>query len=177
MKIATTFLIAVLGLACFACASQTVDDAGITTKVKSKLAADTQTSAIKISVETVGGVVTLTGTVPTQGEKTAAEQIARTTQDVKRVDNQIVVDTNSMSASNAGEKVAEVVTDATILTKVKAKLLADGIVGTNVDVVNNKVTLKGQVEDASEVKKAGELARTTEGVTGVTNRLTAKKKK
>ena len=49
----------VLGVA--GCSSQAVDDSAITVKVKSKLAADSKTSAIKIGVETKDGVVTLSG--------------------------------------------------------------------------------------------------------------------
>ncbi|HEV8486161.1 MAG TPA: BON domain-containing protein, partial [Blastocatellia bacterium] len=58
-------MVAVVSLVLVGCNSRAVDDSAITAKVKSKLAADSQTSAIKISVETKDGVVTLSGTVPT----------------------------------------------------------------------------------------------------------------
>lgn len=164
-----------IAASCFGCASPAVDDATISTKVKTKLAADTETSAIKIGVETVAGVVTLTGTVPTEREKGKAEEIARKTEDVKRVDNKITVDTNSLGATNVGQKAEEAVTDATILTKVKTKLLAEGIVGTNVDVDHGKVTLKGEVESAKEKTQAVDIAKATDGVTSVVNQLTVKK--
>jgi len=41
------------------CSSRAVDDSAITAKVKSKLAADSQTSAIKIGVETKDGAAIL----------------------------------------------------------------------------------------------------------------------
>jgi hyperosmotically inducible periplasmic protein len=92
MKALLITLLAILALAVASCKSpQPVDDSVITTKVKSKLTADTRTSAIKISVETTNGVVALTGTVPTQSEKSAAEEIAKSTEGVKSVDNKIAV--------------------------------------------------------------------------------------
>jgi hyperosmotically inducible protein len=166
------------------CNSQAVDDSTITAKVKSKLAADTDTSAIKISVETRDGVVSLTGTVPTDAEKTKAEQIARATDGVKRVSNDIKVDPNSRSATNLGEKsgeavkgVGETLSDAAILATVKAKLVADGITGTDVDVTAGEVILKGQVENASEKTKAENIVKHTAGVKDVRNQLTIKKMK
>jgi hyperosmotically inducible protein len=166
------------------CNSQAVDDSTITAKVKSKLAADTETSAIKIGVETRDGIVTLSGTVPTDTEKTKAEQIARATDGVKRVSNDIKVDPNSRSATNLGEKSGEAVkgvgdtlSDAAILATLKAKLVADGITGTDVDVTRGEVILKGQVENAGEKTKAETIAKNTAGVKDVKNQLTVKKLK
>src|SRR5690242_7596384 len=86
MKALLITLLSVLALAFVGCdSSQPVSDSEITTKVKSKLAGDSRTSAIKISVETTNGVVALTGTVPTQAEKSAAEDIAKSTDGVKSV--------------------------------------------------------------------------------------------
>ena len=166
------------------CSSQEIDDSALTAKVKSKLAADSETSAIKIGVETRAGVVTLTGTVPTDTEKNKAGQLARNTDGVTRVENNIVINPNSLGATNLGEKAGEAakeagesLSDAAILTKLKAKLLADGITGTNVDVTNGKVVLKGEVEDATKKAKAEDIAKTTAGVTNVTNQLRIKKDK
>ena len=164
------------------CNSQAIDDSAITAKVKSKLATDSQTSAIKISVETNGGVVTLTGNVPSDTEKSKAETLAKSTDGVKRVQNEIKVTPESSSTvgDTAGEpaiEAGEAISDAAILTNLKAKLLADGITGTDVDVTNGAVVLKGQVEDAQKKSKAEELARNTGGVKDVRNELTVKKYK
>lgn len=174
-------MIAVVVLILAGC-SAGVDDSTITAKVKSKLAVDSQTSAIKIGVETKEGVVTLSGTVPTTTEKNEAETIARNTEGVKRVVNAITINPDSLGATNIGEKAGEAardlgenVSDAAILTKLKAKLLADGITGTDVDVNNGGVILKGQVDDAKKKVKAEELARNTAGVRDVKNQLTVKK--
>ena len=53
MKILLATLLAVLAVTFFGCATRSMDDTTITTKVKSKLAADTDTSAIRISVRFV----------------------------------------------------------------------------------------------------------------------------
>jgi hyperosmotically inducible periplasmic protein len=166
------------------CSSQAIDDSAVTAKVKSKLAADSQTSAIKIGVETKDGIVTLTGTVPTDTEKSKAELLAKNTDGVKKVQNEIVINPDSLGASNLGEKageaakeVGETITDAAILAELKAKLLADGITGTNVDVNDGQVVLKGEVADPAKKTKAEDIAKKTAGVKDVKNQLTVKKYK
>ena len=166
------------------CSSQEIDDSTVTAKVKGKLATDSQTSAIKIGVDTKNGVVTLTGTVPTDTEKSKAEVLARNTEGVKNVQNEIVVNPDSLGASNLGQRageaakeVGETITDAAILAELKAKFLADGITGTNVDVNEGQVVLKGEVGDPSKKTKAEDIAKKTSGVKGVKNELTIKKYK
>ncbi|WP_298933833.1 BON domain-containing protein [uncultured Ramlibacter sp.] len=68
-----------------------LDDAGITAKVNAGLAADKDLSAIKINVDTAGGVVTLTGPVPSATAKERASDIAKNVKDVKSVNNQLSV--------------------------------------------------------------------------------------
>lgn len=71
----------------------TVDDAVITTKVKSSLIADTTTKAHEINVETRNGVVQLSGFVDNQAAKDRAAQIARETSGVSQVRNDLQVKT------------------------------------------------------------------------------------
>ncbi len=68
-----------------------VDDAGITTAVKAKMAEDKTVSATSISVETLNGTVQLSGFAKSQAEKNQAERIARGTNHVREVRNSIVV--------------------------------------------------------------------------------------
>lgn len=181
MKTFVLPMIFVVLLVLAGCSSQAVDDSAITMKVKSKLATDSKTSAIKIGVETKDGVVRLSGTVPTETEKAEADKIAKNTEGVNRVVNDITVNPDSLGATNFPEKaeeaakdIGEGVSDAAILTKLKAKLIADGITGTNIDVDNGEVVLKGQVDDASKKSKAEQLAKNTAGVKDVKNQLTVK---
>ena len=71
--------------------SCSTNDPGITTAVKTKLAADERTSAMKIDVDTKERVVTLNGTVQSAAEKAAAEQVAKSTEGVTSVVNQLTV--------------------------------------------------------------------------------------
>jgi hyperosmotically inducible periplasmic protein len=175
MKTAIPVLIMNLVLLSFGCATPAVDDIEISTKVKGKLAADKETSAIKIGVDTTNRVVTLSGVVPTEREKAKAEQLARNTEGVSQVVNNITINPESLGATNIGEKTREAANDAAILAKIKAKLLTEGITGTNVDVVNGVVTLKGEIENDKKSTLAADIARSTEGVKSVDNQLVVKK--
>jgi len=68
-----------------------VDDAGITTAVKAKMAEDKSVSASSISVETLNGTVQLSGFAKSQAEKNQAEVLARNSKNVRDVRNNIVV--------------------------------------------------------------------------------------
>ena len=69
-----------------------VDDATISTKVKSKLASEGGMNlANQVKVETMNDVVQLSGFVPSDKDRTKAEQITWTVQGVKAVRNNIVV--------------------------------------------------------------------------------------
>jgi osmotically-inducible protein OsmY len=65
---------------------QFVDDASITTKVKSSFVADPTVSALSIGVETTRGVVHLSGIVDNEQERQRAIQMAQSVAGVKQVD-------------------------------------------------------------------------------------------
>lgn len=68
-----------------------VDDAGITTLVKARMAESKLVSASSISVETLNGTVMLSGFAKSATEKSAAENIARGVNNVKLVKNEIAI--------------------------------------------------------------------------------------
>ena len=68
-----------------------VDDSVITTRVKGKFAADPDVSAMSIKVETMKGVVQLSGFAKSTDEKMKAEQLARAVDGVADVRNNIVI--------------------------------------------------------------------------------------
>jgi osmotically-inducible protein OsmY len=68
-----------------------VDDATITTRVKAKFAEDKTVSAMSISVETLKGMVQLSGFAKSLDEKMTAERLARGVSGVTAVRNDIVV--------------------------------------------------------------------------------------
>ncbi|MGH8427861.1 MAG: BON domain-containing protein [Gammaproteobacteria bacterium] len=69
-------------------------DTTITTKIKTKIAANTGLSSFHIHVTTNQGVVTLTGTVDTAATRDLAGQTAQNTDGVVRVVNNIKVGSN-----------------------------------------------------------------------------------
>jgi hypothetical protein len=84
-------------------------DPGITTAVKSKLAADERTSAMKIDVDTSQKVVTLNGTVRTEAEKAAAEEVAKSTDGVTSVVNRLTVAPGDTAAASGEVTVGRIV--------------------------------------------------------------------
>ena len=66
---------------------QPVTDSWITTKVKSELATTKDVSSMKISVDTVDGVVFLTGVVDDAASADKAAAAAKTVKGVKKVDS------------------------------------------------------------------------------------------
>lgn len=66
--------------------AQPVDDTWITTKVKADLLASSNVPGTEIKVETVNGVVTLSGTVASQAEKDKALKVAKGIKGVKTVE-------------------------------------------------------------------------------------------
>ncbi|MBI4750829.1 MAG: BON domain-containing protein [Acidobacteria bacterium] len=190
-KLLPTFILA-SSLTLFGCTSQEIDDSTLTTTVKSKLLVNADTSALKIGVQTTNGVVTLSGTVPTLTEKTRAEEVASKTDHVKRVINSITIDSESIGATNADEKLGNAIehiadttselvqpvdstNDQTISNKIKAHLVVAGGVGIEVQVVAGNVILTGEIPNTSEKAKAEAFSRTVEGVKSVQNRLVTKK--
>lgn len=68
-----------------------IDDATITSQVKSRMLGDPNVAGTSISVETLNGTVMLSGFAKNTTEKDTAERIARDVNGVKSVKNQIAV--------------------------------------------------------------------------------------
>ncbi len=71
--------------------ARVVSDASITSAVKTRLMADDLGRAMKIDVDTKDGVVTITGNVPTEADKTKLGDLVAHTTGVKSVVNNLVV--------------------------------------------------------------------------------------
>jgi hyperosmotically inducible protein len=184
-RLAALVGVAALTVAC----AQT--DAGITTNVKSKMAADDTVKAHEINVDTKNGVVTLTGDVDSAIAKERAVQIARTTDGVREVvDNLTVTEsaptgglfdrdgvdrgTGNIGDNDRQDRNEPITGDPGITSAVKAKLLADSTVSglrIDVDTENGVVTLTGDVKSKAEADRAVMIARNTDGVTRVVNHL------
>ena len=84
-----------------ACSSMTgktvgenIDDAGITAKVKAKLAGEKISTVTRIDVDTNQGVVALNGTVSSEAMRVRAAEIAREVKGVRDVVNNLRVQTS-----------------------------------------------------------------------------------
>jgi hyperosmotically inducible periplasmic protein len=156
-------------------------DAGITTSVKSRLAADDTVKAYQIDVDTKDRVVTLSGNVPSTAAKEQAVQIARATNGVASVVDNLTVTSAASdrglggSAAATAGRVGDIASDATITSSLKTKLLADpDVAGLQIDVDTKDgiVTLTGKVKTAAEKAEALRIARETDGVKSVVDKLT-----
>ena len=72
-------------------AQHVLDEGALTAKIKSKMALDDTVKALSINVDTTGTVVTLSGTVHSEAERTRAVQLARETAGVTAVNDRLVV--------------------------------------------------------------------------------------
>lgn len=170
------------GLLVVACAQT---DAGVTTSVKTKFTTDDMVKAHQIDVDTREGVVTLTGSVDSEAARNRAVELARATEGVKDVVDNLRVEPGT--APTAGTepyqtkpfpgRPATGIGDASITATVKTKLLADtDVAGLRIDVDTSDgvVTLTGEVNTAMEKEEAMRLAREVNGVKRVIDKLTLK---
>jgi hyperosmotically inducible protein len=148
-------------------------DAGITVKVKTKLAADSTVKASQINVDTKDKIVTLSGNVDNEAAKSQAVALARGTEGVADVVDNLTV-TAQQAAGEPGRTLGQTVDDATITAAVKSKLMADSVVGglkIDVDTKDGVVSLSGPVKSQSEKDTAVRIARETSGVKDVQDNL------
>ena len=75
-----------------------LDDAWIHTKIVTQLIGNSATPQRKINVDVNSNMVTLRGTVETMEEKNEAERVAKATEGVKRVTNQLKVSASKMTS-------------------------------------------------------------------------------
>lgn len=117
-----------------------------------------------IKVESKDGVVTLTGTVDEDPQKSLAEETVANLPDVKSVDNRLEV---------KGEHPAEN-SDAWLVIKVKTTLLFHGSVSAMTEVSANDgiVTLRGEAASQAQKDLTTEYAKDIEGVKDVNNEMT-----
>jgi hyperosmotically inducible protein len=173
-----------------ACVERRVDDAMLTAKVKTQMAADGRISPTRVGVETVNGAVTLTGEVPTQEEKDAAAEVARKVEGVRSVSNQIIVNpaaagsglppSNEMkrqaerAVGSVEQEVKEEAGEAFLLGKIKARLAAAGYSAVAVEVEQGVVTLKGEAPSEKDRIAVEAIVEKMEGVKQINNQMTVR---
>jgi osmotically-inducible protein OsmY len=150
--------------------AEAVDDSWITVKIQSKFFVDDDVRARNIDVDTKDGMVTLKGSVQSEGERQHALSIARSTDGVTMVHDSLVVD----RATSRKQGPDSAVEDAWITMKIQSKYyIHDEIKSRKVDVDTRKgvVTLNGSVPSATARGAAEVIAQDTDGVSKVINHL------
>jgi osmotically-inducible protein OsmY len=161
--------------------AQPPTDDSIKDRINFKLETNGLVRKYDIHVKVDNGVVTLSGDVATAAQKAEAARLAKVT-GVTRVQNDIKVDPNtdkSVADRMKGglSKTGEKITDAWITTKVKWFFIGeDALKGSdiNVDTKDHVVTLTGTVKSAAGRARAMQLAKDTDGVTKVVDKLAIK---
>jgi osmotically-inducible protein OsmY len=147
--------------------------AWITTKIQAQYFINPEIKPWNIDVTTANnGVVTLEGEVDSADDKAEAVRIARSTEGVARVEDRLRV--RSEAAPATPDTAAIERPDVWLTAKVQSKyFLDDEVKGRDIDVTtsNGVVTLTGRVDNEAERRQALALARTTEGVKEVVDRL------
>jgi hyperosmotically inducible protein len=165
-------------------AKEARSDTVITAELKAKITDSELLDHTDISVETNNAVVTLTGTVATEAQKSQAEELAKNTEGVASVDNKLTLnpDQGKGMVGSAEEKTKEgyaetkdALSNARITSEVKLKFAADDTVkalNIDVDTNNGVVTLSGTVNSKKELNQAVQLAKSVDGVKHVKSNLT-----
>ena len=90
-RIMSLVLLVAMTIACGKTVGETVDDATITTRVKTALINAPDVGALSIDVDTFKGVVTLSGRVKTQDEASRALTVAQAIDGVREVKSALQV--------------------------------------------------------------------------------------
>jgi hyperosmotically inducible periplasmic protein len=148
-----------------------IDDATITTAVKSKLMWNKHTDGLSIDVSTKAGKVTLKGMADSAESRDMAGRLAANTKGVQDVDNQMKLGDKSKDGIKvSADKANSAISDTWITTKVKSTFMYSSNVDSSDIEVNTRggvVTLKGNVDSGAEQALAVELAQNIKGVKSV----------
>jgi hyperosmotically inducible protein len=151
--------------------AQTMDNAMLQSKVKTKLMTDDFMEGAGINLETSDGVVQLGGFIDDEAKGKKAAELVAGVEGVKEVDNQLHQKTGERTSG-------QVIDDGTITTMVKAGL-ADADLGTaaaiNVDTYNGVVLLTGFVDNKETAKLAEKYASEQANVNKVINGIYVRK--
>lgn len=180
-------------------AGNAISDSWITLKVHSKFVPEDALDESDIDVDTRAGVVTLTGTVASEAGRTQAVAIAKATDGVKSVNDRLKVvpgADRSAAARQAGRETAgdvretgrtakreageatgtagRALSDGWITSSIAAKIVTEDALENSdidVDVEKGVVTLNGTVGNAAARTRAEAIAKETDGVKSVKNKL------
>ena len=138
-----------------------LDDASIAAKIDARLIAEKDMPSRWISVQSIEGVVTLTGYLPSPSHIKRAIYITKAVDGVKSVRSELQIGTPAVKG---------LFTDSWITAQVKSRLWKDDVVSgfsIHVETVGGKVYLQGVVNDFTHRQHAKKLVSGVKGVTAV----------
>lgn len=138
---------------------QGIDDAAASQTVKMRLMAADAAAFDEVDVEVANGNLLLSGVVPTEQHRQAAQTIAGGVPNLQNVFNEIVVGPHSSLARSAQD---EFIT-AQIRTRYAASPSVRSI-NVNIETFQGNVYLMGSARSDQELRRAAEIASTTPGV-------------
>ena len=151
-----------------------ITDSWITMKVHSQFIPEDALEGSDIDVDTNAGVVLLKGTVPTEAAKTRAVAIAKATDGVKSVTDQLRIAKPESAAREAAGTTGRAVTDGWIKSKIYSQYLTEDALDDSdldIDVTKGAVVLNGAVKTEAAKGRAEAIAKATDGVKSVKNNL------
>lgn len=134
-------------------------------------------SAFDINTRIEKDKAVLTGYVSSELEKDLATQLALNVEGIEEVENNITVDeekSQAFSLKKLKQQVAEVATEAKIITSIESQYSVNGhlsALGIDVNAEGNAVTLSGTVTSEPHKELAELIAANTDGVETVENEL------
>ncbi|EGQ7958848.1 BON domain-containing protein [Vibrio parahaemolyticus] len=147
-------------------------DAWLDGKAETTLLLNSNLNSFDINTDVENQVVTLTGSVNNDLEKSLAEELVSGLDGVKKVNNELTV--VSENKQDADSDAFAALTDSKITTIVKTRLLMDtSVSGTDIDVTteNKTVTLTGNVNSDAEHDLALSIANNTNDVNKVVDKI------
>lgn len=142
-------------------------DGWVTTKVKLALLTTDGVSSSGINVDTIDGLVTLYGTVPTAAEQEKAAAVAAAIDGVKKVRNQIVIAPTKAAAQTVADDRLEIAVREALA---RDRALARSQIAVT-SVKDGTVTLGGSTASMTGRLRAVETARAVPGVRRVTDAI------
>lgn len=148
-------------------------DAWLDGKAETTLLLNTNLNSFDIMTDVKNGHVTLTGKVESSVDKALAAELIKSLDGVKGVENKLTV----MNENESTSEVVKTLTDSKVATVVKTRLLfSTDVSGTqiNVDVADGVVTLQGEVASDAERQLALTIAKNTDDVKKVVDKIKVK---
>jgi osmotically-inducible protein OsmY len=153
-----------------------LDDATVTSRIQAKYFLDPSIKGRRIQVDTQAGIVTLRGEVASDNERAQALLLARTTEGAERVEDALTVNAGIDAPADAGDVPAPSQAEDEALTALVQSRLGDDAslnAATTITVTakDGVLLLDGTAPTASDKQRALSIARGTDGVVQVVDRI------